>query len=282
MRIREALQAAAARFGSSDSPRLDAEVLLAHVLGKPRAHLFAWPEAGLRADTLERYRELVQRHAAGEPLAHLTGKREFWSLELEIDRHTLVPRPDTERLVQAVLDTLPPEPPQVVLDAGTGSGAIALALAGERPRWQVFASDIDPRCLTVAQRNVQKLRPGSVHLFQGRWCDPLQDASLDALVSNPPYIAADDPHLHDPALRFEPRHALVAGERGLAGLRRLARAARRVLRPGGWLFLEHGFEQAEAVRALLQEQPLEEIETLYDLAGHPRVTRARRPDATGD
>jgi release factor glutamine methyltransferase len=275
--IVQALAHAAEQLHTSDTPQLDAEVLLMHVLSKPRSHLHAWPEAQLDSEQLTRYEALVTRRAEGQPVAHLTGRREFWSLDLEVTTHTLIPRPDTELLVEETLKQLPADRSLHILDAGTGSGAIALALAHERPHWQVFASDRSPACLAVARNNATQLGLTNIHFFTGDWCDSIADQSLDALISNPPYIAEQDPHLVEGDVRFEPRSALTAGADGLDDLCQLATAASRVLKPAGFILLEHGFEQAEAVRNLLKNNELTEQGSARDLAGHERVSYARKP-----
>ena len=274
--IAQALQQAREQLQHSDSAQLDAEVLLMHVLGKPRSHLHAWPEAQLDTGQLNRFTALVEARRKGQPVAYLTGQREFWSLPLEVSEHTLIPRPDTELLVEQTLALLPADKPLQVLDAGTGSGAIALALAHERPHWQIFASDRSPECLVVARHNATRLGLGNIHFFTGHWCDAVADQCLDALVSNPPYIAEQDPHLVEGDVRFEPRSALSAGMDGLDDLEQLAAAAMRVLKPAGRILLEHGFEQAKEVCNLLKDNGLSEISSFRDLAGHERVSHARK------
>ena len=276
--IVQALFQAAEQLHASDTPQLDAEVLLMHALGKPRSHLHAWPEAQLDSEQLARFETLVTKRAAGQPVAHLTGRREFWSLDLEVTAHTLIPRPDTELLVEQALEQLPADRSLRILDAGTGSGAIALALAHERPHWQVFANDRSPACLKVAHNNAARLGLTNIHFFTGNWCDAIADHSLDALISNPPYIAEQDPHLAEGDVRFEPRSALTAGTDGLDDLNQLAAAASRVLKPAGHILLEHGFDQAEAVYNLLKYNNLIKQNSARDLAGHERVSYARKPD----
>lgn len=276
--IAQALRQASEQLQASDSSQLDAEVLLAHTLGKPRSHLHAWPEAQLDPELLSRFEALVTQRVSGKPVAQLTGRREFWSLDLEVTEHTLIPRPDTELLVEQALAILPAGQSLRLLDAGTGSGAIALALAHERPHWQIFASDRSPSCLAVAQRNATRLGLGNIHFFTGDWCDAVADQSLDALISNPPYIAEQDPHLAEGDVRFEPRNALTAGADGLDDLKYLAAAASRVLKPAGHILLEHGFDQANHVRNILKSNKLEEISSTCDLAGHERVSQAKKPD----
>ncbi len=264
---------------ASDSPRLDAEVLLAHVLDCPRSRLFAHPEAVLQPQARSRYEHLLQRRAAGEPVAYLTGQREFWSMTLRVNRHTLIPRPETELLVEQALTLLPADFPCRVADLGTGSGAIALALARERPAWRLLACDISPRALATARANARRLGLlGRVRFRRSDWC-----AGLDArerfqlIAANPPYVRSDDPRLAQDVLRFEPAVAVAAGPKGLEHLRAIVRQARHRLQPGGWLLLEHGDDQRAAVLELLQEAGYEDVEDLDDHAGRPRLARARQP-----
>lgn len=273
--IAQALQRAVRQLAGHDSARLDAEVLLMHVLDKPRSHLHAWPEKVLTETELARLDSLLQRRAAGEPVAHLTGRREFWSLTLEITPDTLIPRPDTECLVEQALARLPAGPPLRVADLGTGSGAIVLALASERPEWQLYAVDRSPACLAVARRNARRLGLGGVHFLLGDWGAALADASLDAIVSNPPYVAAADPHLQQGDVRHEPLAALASGKDGLDDIRRLAGDAARVLKPGGRLFLEHAPGQSRDIHNLLKNHNFQDIRAVRDLAGRERVTEAR-------
>jgi len=267
--VRELLRDAMSLPG--ESPRRDAEVLLGHCLGKPRSWLFTWPESPVDDTALQQFNALLQRRARGEPVAHLTGFREFWSLELEVDASTLIPRPDTETLVAWALGLAVPAD-AAVLDLGTGTGAIALALACERPGWRVTAIDASAAAVTLAQRNARRNRCEQVRLLQSDWFAALRGERFGLVVANPPYVAGDDPHLGLGDLRFEPASALVADEQGLADLRRIIAAAPDHLAPGGWLLLEHGFEQAPAVRELLAARGFRSIETRRDLAGQERIS----------
>jgi len=260
---------------AGDSARLDTELLLCQVLGKPRSYLFTWPERELSAAQQAAFRALLARRVAGEPVAHLTGLREFWTLTLEVSADTLIPRPDTETLVEAALELLPDGPCRVA-DLGTGTGAIALALASERPHWQLVATDRVAAAAELARRNRDRLGLHNVEVLTGSWCEPLS-GRFDMILSNPPYIDEADPHLAQGDVRFEPRSALVAGEAGLADIRLIAEQARACLKPGGRLLFEHGFEQGDAVRALLASLGYAEVNTLNDLGGRPRVTLGRRP-----
>ena len=255
-----------------DTPHLDAELLLAHALGIPRTRLKSHPEEPRQPAQVTRYLALVERRAHGEPLAYITGHRDFWTLVLEVDAAVLVPRPETELLVERGL-TLCPDATADALDLGTGSGAIALALASERPGWNLTAVDASPRALAVARRNAQRLGLTHVNFLEGSWFTLLGDARFDLIVSNPPYIADGDPAL--PALRFEPLSALTAGHDGLADLRAIIRSAPGHLKPGGALALEHGYTQAPAVAAELVAQGFHSVVSHPDLAGHPRVTEGR-------
>ncbi|HKJ08462.1 MAG TPA: peptide chain release factor N(5)-glutamine methyltransferase [Gammaproteobacteria bacterium] len=274
--IQQAIAHAAAALADSDSPRLDAEVLLAHVLERPRSYLYTWPDRELSAEQASRFRVLVERRASGTPVAHITGRREFWSLDLEVTPDTLIPRPDTETLVAIALGLLPAEGTATVADLGTGSGAIALALAHERPDWQVVAVDRSAPALTVARRNARRLELTNVHPVLGDWCAALASDRFHLIVCNPPYVAAGDSHLQSGDVRHEPTSALAAGPDGLDDLRRIIPAARRCLRAGGWLALEHGYDQARAVRALLEQAEYDTIDSHSDLAGQLRVTTAHR------
>ncbi len=275
--IAQALQHASEQLHANDTPRLDAEVLLMHVLDKPRSHLHAWPEASLDAEQLTRFDMLITQRVAGQPVAYLTGRREFWSLELNVTAHTLIPRPETELLVEQALLRLPADRSLRILDAGTGSGAIALALAHERPHWQLYANDRSMACLDVARHNAVRLDLTNVHFFTGDWCSAVADQSLDALISNPPYIPERDQHLTEGDVRFEPRRALTAGVDGLDDLKQLAVTASRVLGPAGQILLEHGFDQAENVISFLINNGLIDAGSARDLAGHGRVSYASKP-----
>lgn len=254
-----------------EAARLEAEVLLCHCLGKPRSYIYGWPEAEVDPGQDARYQALLQARRQGHPLAHLTGEREFWSLPLQVNEHTLIPRPDTETLVRWALE-LPLAEAATVADLGTGSGAIALALATERPGWNVLATDFSAEALQVALTNTARLKLHNVGLLLCQWLAALGTAQFDLLVSNPPYIAEGDAHLRQGDLRFEPAAALRAGPDGLDALRTIISRAPAVLRPGGWLLLEHGYDQADAVQKLLGEAGFEAVTSRADLAGHNRVS----------
>jgi release factor glutamine methyltransferase len=260
------------------APRLEAELLLAEATGLAREQLIAWPERDIDPAAAARYRDLVSRRRRGEPIAYLRGRQAFWGLELAVSADTLIPRPETELLVEVALERLPAGRPLVVLDAGTGSGAIAAALARERPAWTLIATERSAGAARVAQDNLRRYAPANTHLVRCDWLAAIAPRSLDALISNPPYVTAGDRHLSEGDLPWEPRAALVAGADGLNAIRRLAAEGRSALRPGGLLALEHGYDQGPAVRDVLARHGYDAIETRPDLAGHERVTLGFAPD----
>lgn len=260
-----------AELPDSPSPRLDAELLLAHALGQSRSYLRTWPEREPSAAQCAAFSALLERRRAGEPVAYLLGRQGFWSLDLEVAPHTLIPRPDTELLVETAL-ALGPGGPARVLDLGTGTGAIALALACERPAWQVLGVDRVTEAVQLAERNRARLGLGNARFVESRWFSALAGERFRMIVGNPPYIAADDRHLSEGDVRFEPASALVAGEDGLDDIRRIVAEAPAHLEAGGWLLLEHGYDQAEAVRALFAARGFAAVESRRDLGGHQRIT----------
>lgn len=273
--------AARALQGNVDDPRREAQALLCAVTGLARAALFAKADEPLDAAIAGRVEEAVQRRCAGEPLAYIVGRRGFWTLEVEVTPDVLVPRPETELLVERALyhgDAATAAGQHCrVLDLGTGSGAIALALASERPGWQVTAVDVSAAALAVARRNAQRLGLARLRLLQGSWFEPVRTERFDLVISNPPYVAADDRAMDDPGLRHEPRLALTPGPDALAALRTIASQAPAHLAADGWLLLEHGANQACGVRALLEKQGYAHVGSHRDLAGHERVTEGRWP-----
>lgn len=263
-----------AELPDSPTPRLDVELLLAAALSKPRSYLRTWPEHELDAAQQAAFEASLARRRNGEPVAYILGRQGFWSLDLEVAPHTLIPRPDTELLVETALELLPATP-LAVLDLGTGTGAIALALASERPAWQVTGVDRVEDAVALAERNRQRLKLGNVSFVHSHWFSALVGQRYGLILSNPPYIRADDHHLGEGDVRFEPSSALVAGSDGLDDIRAIIRAASGHLLVGGWLLLEHGFDQAEDVRALLGAGGFGEVHSRCDLGGHERISLGR-------
>lgn len=261
----------------------DARWLLAHAAGRAQSWLFAHGDALADPALVARYEALVAQREAGAPVAYLTGRRAFWTFDLAVSPATLIPRPETECLVESALARLPRAAGTRFADLGTGSGAIALAVARERPDVEVTATDASGDALEVARGNARSLGLARIRFLQGDWFSPLHGECFDVIASNPPYIEAGDPHLERGDLRHEPRAALASGMDGLDALRELAAGAPAHLRPGGWLLVEHGLGQGAAVRALFTAQGLEQAATLTDLEGRDRVTLARRapPCASG-
>lgn len=273
-RLDLALRAAAARLPGPDA-RHEAEQLLLHVLGRDRAWLFAHGDDPLPASGAATLDAWLARRASGEPLAYLLGRRGFWTLDLQVSPATLIPRPETERLVELALERLPDDRPLRVADLGTGSGAIALALASERPLAQVVATDLSGDALQVAQANAETNRIANVAFRQGSWLAPLAGQRFDLIASNPPYIADGDPHLMQGDLRYEPPAALSSGADGLDAIREIVAKAPAYLLPGGWLLLEHGWDQGEAIRALLLAAGFVDVATETDIEQRDRVTLGR-------
>jgi release factor glutamine methyltransferase len=269
--VRSALAHAAATLAGDEAMR-EAELLLQHALDRPRAWLFAHADDVIDAAAAARFRSLVTRRAAGEPLAYVTGHREFWSLDLVVSPDVLIPRAETELLVELALQRIPPAAECDVADLGTGSGAIALAIARERPRARVLASDSSSAALAVARGNAARLAVGNIEFAQGDWCAALGGRRFELIVSNPPYIAAADRNLGQGDLRFEPQAALASGADGLDAIRAIVEAAPAYLKPAGWLLLEHGFEQGRAVRERLEKSGFVEVFTALDLEQRERVS----------
>lgn len=259
----------------SESPSIDGAVLLCHALKKPRSYLLTWPDKCLEPEQQQQFHLLLNRRLLGEPVAYITGEREFWSLPLKVSPSTLIPRPDTERLVELALDKAV-SGQETILDLGTGTGAIALALASELPNSQVIGVDLRHEAVQLATENANSLVVKNAEFFQGSWFEPInkqKDGTKFALiVSNPPYIEKNDPHLAQGDVRFEPLSALVAEEKGLADIKHIADHARSYLDNAGWLLFEHGFEQGENVRLIMQGLGYTNVLTEKDYAGNDRVT----------
>lgn len=276
MEYQQWLREAVSQLQASESPRRDAEILLGFVTGKARTFILAFGETPLTDEQQEQLAALLARRVRGEPVAHLIGEREFWSLPLFVSPATLIPRPDTECLVEQALARLPATPCRI-LDLGTGTGAIALALASERPDCQVTAVDLIPEAVALAQRNAEHLGIRNIEIVQSRWFSALEGQTFSLIVSNPPYIDAQDPHLAQGDVRFEPLSALVAADNGLADLHTLIKDAPRYLLPQGWLLLEHGWQQGAAVREIFARYGWQQVETCRDYGDNERLTLGRRP-----
>lgn len=259
-------------LSESDSAALDTDLLICHVLDKDRVYLYTHPEQTLTAEQAAQFEILFERRHRGEPLAHITGRSEFWSLPLKSTAATLIPRPDTECLVETVLELYPHNSPCRVLDLGTGTGAIALALASERPAWDILGLDLSPEAVALANDNACSLRLERVRIIPSDWFAAVAGEAFDIIVSNPPYIAESDPHLQQGDVRFEPHSALVAGVDGLSDIRRIVSSAPAHLVPGGRLLLEHGYQQAAAVAAELAACGFGAIDNRRDYGGNIRVS----------
>ncbi len=273
--VKEIIEKITPRFKSiSESPRLDAELIVGLVAHKTREELFAHPQIELSSRELRQLSKLVKRREKGVPIAYLSGHKEFWDLDLEVGSDVLIPRPETEMLVEWTLMYCPKEDKCRIADLGTGSGAIALALARERPQWRIHAADNSRRALKVAKRNAKRHGIKNVKFYSGEWCEALPRNDYHAILGNPPYVPEVDSHW--PQLRFEPREALAAGADGLDAIRVIIPQAYDFLRKDGWLVLEHGDHQSEKMRALMEEAGYQAIEDLPDLAGLPRMMVGRK------
>ncbi|MGR9116818.1 MAG: peptide chain release factor N(5)-glutamine methyltransferase [Gammaproteobacteria bacterium] len=258
---------------ASGSPRLDAEILLSLVLAKDRSHLRAWPEKQLTPEQLRRFNALLEKRLSGLPIAYLTGHREFWSREFEVSPDVLIPRPDTELLIELALKLIPDNVVYNLIDLGTGSGIIAVTLAVERPLTKITATDNSPKALAIARRNAGKHHALNIDFIESCWFDGLPaNSQFELVISNPPYIAAEDPHLTEGDVRFEPQSALIAERQGLGDIETIADTARKHLPPLGHLLIEHGYDQQHQVHRILENLNYRKIETHHDLSGQPRVT----------
>ena len=274
--VSEFLQTATRELqATSSTPRLDAEVLVMHVCGLDRSGIITHGHRGLTDDQQYRLKKLIVRRWQGEPIAYITGTREFWSMEFNVSPATLIPRPETELLVEKALAPIPRDAEWTIADLGTGCGAIALALAKERPHCRVIATDISPQALEVARSNAMKFGLTNIEFREGNWFEPIADMQLDLMVSNPPYVRANDPHLDQGDVRFEPELALAAGPEGLDAIRQIALSAREHLNPDAWVLFEHGWDQAAAIGQLLHQLGYRNIVCYPDLGGRDRVTACR-------
>lgn len=255
-----------------DTPRLDAEVLLSYALSRSRSYLHAFPEVEMTGDQKDRFDQYVALRCEKVPIAYITGTKEFWSLNLKVTKDTLVPRPDTELLVETVLSIVPQESDIKIVDLGTGSGAIALALATQRPHWEVFAVDISDNALDVARHNAQTLGIDNISFYLGSWFTALPVQKYDVVVSNPPYVSQKEWEEHAEELKFEPQSALISGETGMDDINEILSTANTYVKAGGYLLIEHGYSQGQKVRAAFVEAGCKNIRTICDLAGLERIT----------
>lgn len=275
--LKRALQLATNQLNAySDTARIDAEVLMAFVLEKPRTYLYSYPEMELPKDVFFQFQRLVAKRSLGVPVAYLTGTREFWSLPLKVNEETLIPRPETELVVELSLNLLVHQWQARILDLGTGSGAIALALGKEREDWQITACDCSLGALKTAEENAKSLNLNNVSFCESNWFERIEfPHSFHAIVSNPPYIAANDPHLNQGDLRFEPAVALIGGTNGLAALEHIIKHSLARLEPEGLLLIEHGFDQKNAVIAMLNDYGYVDVQCWQDWQGNDRVSGGR-------
>lgn len=266
------LQAAQKLSDTTPHPILEAQLILAHILQKPRSYILAWPEKELSLEELAKYEACLQRRYLKEPFAYITGTQEFWSLPLSVSKDTLIPRPETELLVETVLSLFAEKAELKCADLGTGSGAIALACAYEKPTWTIHATDISQNALVIASNNAQQLRLRNISFFQGSWCTALPYSDYDVIVSNPPYIGVGEWDEYAKDLSYEPMLALVSGQDGLDAIRMISHTAKNHLLTKGYLLVEHGFSQGELVRQIFKETGYSNVQTFSDLSGLERVT----------
>jgi release factor glutamine methyltransferase len=256
----------------SDSALLDAEILLCQALNQPRSHLRAWPDKQLQPEQLAAFRALLSQRQQGAPIAYITGNREFWSRDFQVTPDVLIPRPDTELLIELSLRLIPVDEPVKIIDLGTGSGIIAITLAAERPQAQLSATDFSLAALRIARLNADKHQINNIAFYHSDWFAGVPATKFNLIISNPPYIAEDDSHLQQGDVRFEPQTALCAAEQGLADIRIIADTARNYLEPCGHLLIEHGYNQQQQVQALFRDLHYDKVQTYKDLSGQPRVT----------
>jgi release factor glutamine methyltransferase len=271
--IKTALAFAQNTLGASaESTALETEILLAYCLQCSRAHLRTWPEKLIPKEQFECYEKLLQRRSKGEPIAYITETREFWGLPLRVTNETLIPRPETEQLVELAIEQIPTDQAWSIADLGTGCGAIGLAIGKERPNCQIMATDISASAIEIAKQNAQQLNITNVSFNQGDWFEACAGQRFDVIVSNPPYVAAGDPHLQQGDLRFEPIIALKANDDGIAELKTIIETSILYLAPGGWLFVEHGYDQGEAVGELFNNSGFDQVTCHADFASRDRIT----------
>ncbi|WP_024298676.1 peptide chain release factor N(5)-glutamine methyltransferase [Methylomicrobium lacus] len=263
---------------SSDSAALDAEILLCLALDKPRSHLRAWPERKPEADRIKHFQTLLQQRRQGAPVAYLTGRREFWSRDFRVTPDVLIPRPETELLIEISLTLLPQDQPAKIIDLGTGSGIIAITLAKELPQAEVTAADLSLAALEIAKHNAAAHAAEHIRFLHSNWFASAPKEKFDLVISNPPYIAENDDHLGRGDVRFEPRTALTAPQQGLADIQTIAGDARDYLKTGGHLLIEHGYDQEQAVQSIFRELGYDSVQTYKDLSGQPRATYGRNTE----
>lgn len=275
--IKDALTTARQQLEETqESPSLEAEILLAHCLDCTRTQLHTWPEKFVSDAQLADFEALVYHRLQGEPIAYLTGVKEFWGLPLKVTPQTLIPRPETELLVELALASIPVDQPWSIADLGTGCGAIAMAIAKERPHCQVTATDKSPQTLELAEENAGHLKIDNIQFYCGDWFQACPVQQFDVVLSNPPYVAPDDPHLQQGDLRYEPLIALKAANAGLADLQKIIANCPEHLAPDGWLMVEHGFNQGDAVASLFNSAGFDQIVCHIDYAMIERVTVGKR------
>lgn len=277
MNIKQALQQASQNLAeSSPTARLDAQVLLTHILQCNTAHLLAWPEKTLNEEQLTNFQQLIQQRQQGLPVAHLTGLREFWSLNFSVNDSTLIPRPETETLIEFILDKFSGRERIKLLDMGTGTGAIAITIATEKPGWTIFASELSADALKLARHNSNCHQTNNISFVQSNWFTNIKQSDFDIIVSNPPYIANNDPHLLVGDVRFEPQSALSAGATGMDDIEHLCQHANKHLKKNAWLIIEHGYNQKQLVSDCFTKNGFTQIEQKQDLSGHTRMTAGKR------
>ena len=277
MNIQQALQYAVQNISNtSPSANLDAQILLSHILNCNSAHLIAWPEKELNLQQLKSFQKLIKQRQQGSPVAHLTGQREFWSLNFKVNNTTLIPRPETETLIEFILDKFGEKNGLTVLDMGTGTGAIAITLANEKPDWIITATDISAAAIALAKENSTMLNTESIALLQSDWFTNIPQQTFDIIVSNPPYISTDDPHLTKGDVRFEPESALTSGKTGMDDIEYLCSQAKNYLAKDGWLIIEHGYNQKTAAAECFTRNNYKNISQQNDLAGHCRMTAGNK------
>lgn len=276
MQIVDALKHARQQLQASESAQLDSELLLCEVLSCERTHLYAYPEKELTKHNIESLNQFIALRAQGHPIAHITKQKEFWSLLLQVDEHTLIPRPETEILVDAALKLIPKDSKRDILDLGTGSGAIAIAIASERRLAKIIATDKSNKALHVAKQNAEKHNINNIHFINADWFNIGNKLSYDVIVSNPPYICSDDTHLEQGDVSFEPLSALASGKDGLDDLRIIIHQAKDCLNKQGWLLVEHGYNQAKQVQQLFNENNFNSVTTIRDYSDNDRVTIGKK------